>query len=69
MIVSWFWLVGAVALSLLPTLVKAVFNGSEYVITLCLAAFAIGIATGSLLARQGEPPASESRPSCRSARC
>ncbi|MBV8428712.1 MAG: MFS transporter, partial [Hyphomicrobiales bacterium] len=50
LIVSWFWLVGAMALSLLPSLVQSVFNGSEYVISLCLAVFAIGIALGSFLA-------------------
>jgi acyl-[acyl-carrier-protein]-phospholipid O-acyltransferase/long-chain-fatty-acid--[acyl-carrier-protein] ligase len=48
-IVSWFWLVGAVVLSLLPTLVKDL-GGSEGVVTLCLAVFAIGIAVGSLFA-------------------
>ncbi|MBW0004345.1 MAG: acyl-[ACP]--phospholipid O-acyltransferase [Hyphomicrobiales bacterium] len=50
LIVSWFWLVGAMALSLLPSLVQTVFNGSEYVISLCLAIFAIGVALGSFLA-------------------
>src|ERR1700739_3867313 len=49
-IVSWFWLVGAVVLSLLPTLVKDVVGGTEGVVTLCLAIFAIGIAVGSLFA-------------------
>lgn len=49
-IVSWFWLVGFVALSLLPTTVKLIIGGSESVVTLCLAVFTIGIATGSLLA-------------------
>lgn len=49
-IVSWFWLVGAVVLSLLPALVKDVVGGSEGVVTLCLAIFAIGIAMGSLFA-------------------
>src|SRR5215470_9210994 len=49
-IVSWFWLVGAVVLSLLPALVKDIVGGSEGVVTLCLAIFAIGIATGSLFA-------------------
>src|SRR6201987_2786249 len=49
-IVSWFWLVGAVVLSLLPTLVKDVVGGTEGVVTLCLAVFAIGIAIGSLFA-------------------
>jgi len=50
LIVSWFWLVGAVVLSLLPALVKDIVGGSEGVVTLCLAVFAIGIAAGSLLA-------------------
>ena len=51
-IVSWFWLVGAVVLSLLPALVKDIVGGSEGVVTLCLAVFAIGIAVGSLFAAQ-----------------
>ena len=51
-IVSWFWLVGAVVLSLLPALVKASVGGTEGVVTLCLAVFAIGIAVGSLVAAQ-----------------
>ncbi len=49
-IVSWFWLVGAVILSLLPILVKERFNGSETVVTLLLAVFSVGIALGSGLA-------------------
>ena len=49
-IVSWFWLVGAVVLSLLPALVKDIIGGTEGVVTLCLAVFAIGIAVGSLFA-------------------
>jgi acyl-[acyl-carrier-protein]-phospholipid O-acyltransferase/long-chain-fatty-acid--[acyl-carrier-protein] ligase len=51
-IVSWFWLVGAVVLSLLPALIKDIVGGSEGVVTLCLAVFAIGIAAGSLFAAQ-----------------
>src|SRR5215468_9510330 len=51
-IVSWFWLVGAVVLSLLPALVKDIVGGTEGVVTLCLAIFAIGIAAGSLFAAQ-----------------
>ncbi|MEN3288985.1 MAG: acyl-[acyl-carrier-protein]-phospholipid O-acyltransferase, partial [Bradyrhizobium sp.] len=51
-IVSWFWLAGAVVLSLLPALVKGVVGGTEGVVTLCLAVFAIGIAAGSLFAAQ-----------------
>ncbi|WP_375465527.1 acyl-[ACP]--phospholipid O-acyltransferase, partial [uncultured Methylobacterium sp.] len=49
-IVSWFWLVGVVILSLLPLLVRHDFNGSETVVTLLLAVFSIGIALGSGLA-------------------
>ena len=57
-IVSWFWVVGFVALSLLPTLVKKILGGSEGVVTLCLAVFTLGIAVGSLLAAR----ASHGRP-------
>ena len=49
-IVSWFWLVGAVVLSLLPAVIKDGVGGTEGVVTLCLAVFAIGIAAGSLFA-------------------
>jgi acyl-[acyl-carrier-protein]-phospholipid O-acyltransferase / long-chain-fatty-acid--[acyl-carrier-protein] ligase len=49
-IVSWFWLVGSVALSLLPALVKDNIGGNEDVVTLCLTTFVIGIAIGSALA-------------------
>ena len=57
-IVSWFWLVGFVALSLLPTLVKTIVGGSEGVVTTCLAVFTVGIAVGSLVAARashGQP--------------
>ena len=49
-IVSWFWVVGSVALSLLPPLVKDYIGGNEDVVTLCLATFVVGIAAGSTLA-------------------
>ena len=49
-VTSWFWLVGAVALSLMPTLVKNVLGGDEEVVTTCLAIFSISIAIGSGLA-------------------
>jgi acyl-[acyl-carrier-protein]-phospholipid O-acyltransferase/long-chain-fatty-acid--[acyl-carrier-protein] ligase len=57
-IVSWFWLVGFVALSLLPPLVKTILGGSEGVVTTCLAVFTVGIAIGSVAAAQ----ASHGRP-------
>ena len=49
-IVSWFWLVGAVMLSLLPALAKDVFGGTQELVTACLAVFVLGIATGSFFA-------------------
>lgn len=52
LIVSWFWMVGAIVLSLLPALIKENVGGTEGVVTLCLAVFAIGIAAGSLFAAQ-----------------
>src|SRR5205823_14618815 len=47
---SWFWLVGAVALSLMPPLVKSVLGATEEVVTVFLAVFSISIAIGSGLA-------------------
>ena len=49
-VTSWFWLVGAVALSLMPPLVKSVLGATEEVVTAYLAIFSIAIAVGSLLA-------------------
>jgi acyl-[acyl-carrier-protein]-phospholipid O-acyltransferase/long-chain-fatty-acid--[acyl-carrier-protein] ligase len=49
-VVTWFWVVGAVALSLLPPLVKSVLGGAEEVVTAYLAIFSIAIAVGSALA-------------------
>jgi acyl-[acyl-carrier-protein]-phospholipid O-acyltransferase / long-chain-fatty-acid--[acyl-carrier-protein] ligase len=50
LVTSWFWLVGAVALSLMPPLVKSALAGNEQVVTACLAVFSISIAIGSGLA-------------------
>ena len=50
LVTSWFWLVGAVVLSLLPPLVKTVLGGTEEVVTAYLAIFSIAIAVGSGLA-------------------
>lgn len=49
-VVSWFWLTGAVILSLLPPLVKGVLGGTEEVVTAFLAIFSVAIAIGSGLA-------------------
>jgi acyl-[acyl-carrier-protein]-phospholipid O-acyltransferase/long-chain-fatty-acid--[acyl-carrier-protein] ligase len=50
LVTSWFWLVGAVALSLMPPLVKNVLGGNEDVVTTCLAIFSVSIAIGSGIA-------------------
>ena len=41
LVTSWFWLVGAVVLSLMPPLVKNVLGGTEEVVTAFLAIFSI----------------------------
>jgi acyl-[acyl-carrier-protein]-phospholipid O-acyltransferase/long-chain-fatty-acid--[acyl-carrier-protein] ligase len=48
--VSWFWLVGAVSLSLVPVVIKARIGAGIEVETAINLFFAIGIAVGSLLA-------------------
>ncbi len=48
--VSWFWMTGAVALSLIPIIVKNRIGGGIDVETAISALFAIGIAVGSLVA-------------------
>ncbi len=49
-VVSWFWLVGAVVMSLLLPLVKINIGGTEGVVTLFLTIFSIAVAVGSGLA-------------------
>ncbi len=58
LITSWFWLVGAVALSLLPTLAKTYIGGNENLLTAALLIFTTGIAVGSVTAAR----ASKARP-------
>ena len=50
MVASWFWLVGAVVMSLLPPLVTHQIGGSEAVVTLFLTIFSVAVAVGSGLA-------------------
>jgi len=50
LITAWFWLVGAVSLSLLPPLMKDRIGGEPGLITLGLVVFTLGIAIGSALA-------------------
>jgi acyl-[acyl-carrier-protein]-phospholipid O-acyltransferase / long-chain-fatty-acid--[acyl-carrier-protein] ligase len=47
--VSLFWMIGAVVMSLLPPLVKDGMGGSELVVSTYFAIFAISIAVGSLI--------------------
>jgi 1-acyl-sn-glycerol-3-phosphate acyltransferase len=47
--VSWFWFLGAVILSLLPTVTTKILNGDEHLVTVFLATFTIGIASGAVL--------------------
>jgi len=50
MMVAWFWGVGAVVMSLMPTMVKEFLGGNELAVTAYLAIFAICIAIGSAIA-------------------
>ena len=50
LVTSWFWLVGAVVLALMPTLVKNTLGGNEDVVTVYLAVFSVAVAVGSGLA-------------------
>jgi MFS family permease len=47
--ISWFWFTGATFLSLVPSYTRDVILGDEYVATLLLTAFSVGIGLGSLL--------------------
>jgi acyl-[acyl-carrier-protein]-phospholipid O-acyltransferase/long-chain-fatty-acid--[acyl-carrier-protein] ligase len=49
-VVSWFWLVGSLVLSLLPPLVTFNIGGSEAVVTAFLTIFSVSVALGSGLA-------------------
>ena len=49
-IVSWFWVMGAVMLSILPPMVKDALGGTQKLVTACLIVFVVGIAVGSGLA-------------------
>mgnify|MGYP001401792651 CR=1 FL=1 len=49
-VASWFWLVGALVLSLLPPLVSHDVGGKEEVVTLFLTIFSVSVAIGSGLA-------------------
>ncbi|MDE1973973.1 MAG: acyl-[ACP]--phospholipid O-acyltransferase [Hyphomicrobiales bacterium] len=50
LVTSWFWLVGALVLSLLPPLVTFNIGGTESVVTVFLTIFSVAVALGSALA-------------------
>ena len=50
LVVSWFWLVGAVVMSLLPPLVKSALGGANNVVLAYLGVFTIAVAIGSAFA-------------------
>jgi len=50
LVTSWFWLIGAIVLSLLPPLVTHGIGGSEGVVTFFLTIFSVAVAIGSALA-------------------
>ena len=58
LITSWFWVVGAVILALLQTLIPRILNGTPEVYTLALFVFAVAVAIGSVVAAR----ASANRP-------
>lgn len=47
--ISWFWFVGAVYTTQLPTFVQIHLGGNDHVFNLMLALFSIGIAVGSII--------------------
>ncbi|MGB7260114.1 MAG: MFS transporter [Pseudolabrys sp.] len=50
LVTSWFWLLGIVVTSLLPTLIKTPIGGNELTVTIYLAVFSIAIGAGSGIA-------------------
>jgi acyl-[acyl-carrier-protein]-phospholipid O-acyltransferase/long-chain-fatty-acid--[acyl-carrier-protein] ligase len=50
LVTSWFWLVGIVALALLPPLVKLQIGGDEDTVTAYLVIFSVAVGIGSVLA-------------------
>jgi acyl-[acyl-carrier-protein]-phospholipid O-acyltransferase/long-chain-fatty-acid--[acyl-carrier-protein] ligase len=46
--ISWFWLIGAIFLTQLPIYTKKVLYADEYIVTLLLTVFSVGIGIGSV---------------------
>lgn len=54
--ISWFWFYGATLLTQIPNYTLSYLGGNEQVVTLLLATFVVGIATGSLLCERMSGP-------------
>ncbi len=52
MLISWFWFIGASILSQLPNWTQSVLHADEYVVTILLTCFSLGVGIGSLLCSQ-----------------
>lgn len=47
--ISWFWFIGVTFLSQFPIYTKEIIGGDEYIVTLFLSVFSIGIGIGSIM--------------------
>lgn len=47
--ISWFWFIGTVIISLIPTFTKEIINGDNSVFTLFIILFTIGVSIGTIL--------------------
>jgi MFS family permease len=47
--ISWFWFIGVTFLSQFPIYTKNIINGNEFIVTLFLSIFSIGIGIGSVM--------------------
>jgi MFS family permease len=47
--ISWFWFIGIIFLSQFPIYTKYIINGNEFIVTLFLSIFSIGIGFGSIM--------------------
>lgn len=47
--ISWFWFFGSVFLAQMPNYARTILHGNEYVVTVLLTMFSVGIGAGSLL--------------------
>lgn len=46
--ISWFWFIGAIILTQIPTFVKEILNANEHVVALFIALFCVGVSVGAV---------------------